>query len=64
VLDVGDPEPVLERLVRVAVCDTAGVAVRPEEAEPDRELAKEIEEPVREKAGTSGRGGSGHGRSF
>ena len=40
VLDVGDPEPVLERLVRVAVGDAARVTVRPQEAEPDRQLAK------------------------
>jgi hypothetical protein len=42
VLDVGDPEPVLECLVRVAIGDASRVAVRVQEAEPDRELANEV----------------------
>jgi len=39
VLDVGDPEPVLERLVRAPVGYPARVTVRVVEAEPDRQLA-------------------------
>ena len=60
-LDVGDAQAVLERLERIAVGDTTRVAVRVEEPEPDRQLANEIEIPVRQKAGSDSRCGSGHG---
>ncbi len=63
-LDVGDAEPVLESLERIAVGDPARVAVRVQEPEPDRQLANEVEIPVRKKAGSSCRGGCGHGTSF
>ena len=63
-LDVGDAQPVLERLERIAVGDTARVAVRVQEPEPDRELANEVEIPVRKVAGSDSRCGSGHGNSF
>ena len=51
-LDVGHAQAVLERLERVAVGDTTRVAVRVEEPEPDRQLANEIEIPVRQVAGS------------
>jgi hypothetical protein len=38
-LDVGDAQPVLERLERIAVGDSARVAIRVQEPEPDRQLA-------------------------
>jgi hypothetical protein len=59
-LEVGHAQPVLERLERIAVGDASGIAVREEEAEPDRQLANQVERPVRKDAGSSCRGGTGH----
>jgi hypothetical protein len=59
-LEVGDAQPVLECLERVAVGDATGVAVREEEAEPDRQLANQVERPMRKNARSSCRGGTGH----
>ena len=56
-LDVRDPEAVVESRVRVVVRHVAGDAVRVDEPEPDPDLEKEIEDPVREQATAGGSGG-------
>jgi len=62
--DVGDAQAVLERLERVAIRNSARVAVRVQKPEPDRQLANEIEIPVWKKASSDCRSGGGHGTSF
>ena len=59
-LEVGDGQTVLERLERVAVGDAARVTVRVQEAEPDRQLAKQIQGPVRKNPDPCSRGDAGH----
>ena len=63
-LDVGDGQPVVESSERIPVGDLARVAIRVEEPEPDRKLAEEVEEPVRENPDSGSRGDTGHGYAF
>ena len=56
--------PLWKALERIPVGDPARVAIRVEEPEPDRKLAEEVEEPVRENPDSGGRGDTGHGYAF
>ena len=57
---VGDGQTVVKRLERVAVGDSARVTVRIEEAEPDRQLAKQVQGPMRKNPDPCSRGDTGH----
>src|SRR6187551_2140356 len=57
---VGDGQAVVKGLERVAIGDSARVAVRIEEAEPDRQLAKQVQEPKRKNPDPCSGGDTGH----